>query len=72
MVSIFERKLSTKNFKVRDNRIDLRRKTNDLIALLVTDAMQRESAIADDYWRYTFQHEKKDRTEVSLQNIDRK
>jgi hypothetical protein len=40
--------------------------------MLVTDAMQRESAIADDYWRYTLQNGKKDQVEVALQNIERK
>jgi hypothetical protein len=40
--------------------------------MIVTDAMQRESAIADDYWRYTFKHGKKDQVEVALQNIERK
>ena len=44
---------------------------NDLLWLLVTDAMQRESAIADDYWRETFQNGKKDQTEVSLKQIER-
>jgi hypothetical protein len=40
--------------------------------MIVTDAMQRESAIADDYWRYTFKHGKKDQVEVALQNIERR
>jgi hypothetical protein len=34
--------------------------------------MQRESAIADDYWRYTLQHGKRDQVEVVLQNIELK
>ena len=34
--------------------------------------MQRESAIADDYWQYTLKHGKKDQVEVALQNIERK
>ena len=34
--------------------------------------MQRESAIADDYWRYTLTHGKHDQMEVALQNIERK
>lgn len=61
-----------KNLQVSDDPIYLQRKRNDSIVLLVTDVMQRESAIADDYWRYTFQHGKKDQTESSLQNIDQK
>jgi hypothetical protein len=40
--------------------------------MIVTDVMQRESAIADDYWRYTLKHGKKDQVEVALQNIERK
>jgi hypothetical protein len=39
---------------------------------IVSDAMQRESAIADDFWRYTFKHTKKNRIEVVLENIERK
>ena len=34
--------------------------------------MQRECAIADDYWRYVLLHEKKDRVEFCLENIERK
>ncbi|CAF1368298.1 unnamed protein product [Rotaria sordida] len=37
-----------------------------------SDAMQRESAIANDYWSYTLKHEKKDQIEVALQNIERR
>lgn len=33
--------------------------------------MQRESAIADDYWRHTLHQGKKDQVEVALQNIER-
>ncbi|UJR27965.1 hypothetical protein I4U23_009223 [Adineta vaga] len=36
----------------------------------ITDAMQRESAIADDYWRYTLKHGKKDQVQVTLQNLE--
>ncbi|CAF4933130.1 unnamed protein product, partial [Rotaria socialis] len=32
-----------------------------------SDATQRESAIADDYWSSTLQHGKKDQVEVALQ-----
>ncbi|CAF3552086.1 unnamed protein product [Rotaria sp. Silwood1] len=38
----------------------------------VSDAMQRESAIADDYWSYVVKHGKKDQIEVAVQNIERK
>ena len=34
--------------------------------------MQRESAIADDYWRYTLKNGKKDQLEVAIQNLERK
>ncbi|CAF3203613.1 unnamed protein product [Rotaria sp. Silwood2] len=40
--------------------------------MIVNDVMQRESAIADDYWSYTLKHGKKDRVEVAIQNIERK
>jgi hypothetical protein len=39
---------------------------------LVTDEIQRESAIADDFWRHVFTHTKKNRTDVILENIERK
>ena len=39
--------------------------------MIVTDMMQRESAIADDYWRDTLKNGKKDQVEVALQNIER-
>ena len=39
---------------------------------LVTDTMQRESAIADDFWHFTFQHPKKHQIELTLENIERK
>ena len=39
--------------------------------LTVTDAMQRESAIADDYWRYALTHGKQDEVHVALQNMER-
>jgi hypothetical protein len=35
--------------------------------------MRRESAIAEDYWRYTFKQNKQnknDRIEIALQNIE--
>ncbi|CAF1117491.1 unnamed protein product [Rotaria sordida] len=38
----------------------------------ISDAMQRESAIADDYWSYTLKHGKKDQVEVAIQNIERR
>jgi hypothetical protein len=34
--------------------------------------MRRESAIADDYWYYIFKQNKNDRTEIALQNIEKK
>jgi hypothetical protein len=34
--------------------------------------MQRESAIADDFWRNVFRHPKKNRIDVILENIERK
>jgi hypothetical protein len=34
--------------------------------------MQRESAIADDFWRSAFKHTKKNRMDVILENIERK
>jgi hypothetical protein len=34
--------------------------------------MRRESAIADDYWHDIFKDNKKDRTEIALQNIEKK
>jgi hypothetical protein len=39
---------------------------------IVTDAMQRESAIADDFWRNIFRHPKKNRIDAILENIERK
>ncbi|CAF1599127.1 unnamed protein product [Adineta ricciae] len=39
--------------------------------LKITDAMQRESAIADDYWRYALTHGKQDEVHVALQNMER-
>ncbi|CAF1207939.1 unnamed protein product [Rotaria sp. Silwood1] len=38
----------------------------------VSDAMQRESALADDYWSSTLKHGKKDQIDVTIQNIERK
>ncbi|CAF1583060.1 unnamed protein product, partial [Adineta steineri] len=38
----------------------------------ITDAMQRESAIADDYWRYTLKYRKKDQMEIALHDIEQK
>ncbi|CAF1526665.1 unnamed protein product, partial [Adineta steineri] len=38
----------------------------------ITDAMQRESAIADDYWRYTLKYRKKDQIEIALHDIEQK
>lgn len=34
--------------------------------------MQRETAIADDYWSFTLKHGKKDQVEVALHNIELK
>ncbi len=48
------------------------KKTTFFFGIKVTDAMQRESAIADDYWRYTLKHGKRDKVEVAIQNIERK
>ena len=59
-----------KNFEVKLDRYNLNEKKGFFDK--VTDAMQRESAIADDYWRYTLKHGKKDQVEVALQNIERK
>jgi hypothetical protein len=47
-------------------------KERNILFEIVTDAMQRESAIADDYWQNTLKHGKKDKIEVALQNLDRK
>ncbi|CAF1284448.1 unnamed protein product [Didymodactylos carnosus] len=38
----------------------------------ITDSMQRESAIAEDYWRYTLRHETKNQTEIALENLEQK
>ncbi|CAF0967570.1 unnamed protein product, partial [Didymodactylos carnosus] len=38
----------------------------------ITDFMQRESAIAEDYWRYTLRHEEKSRTEITLESLEQK
>lgn len=45
---------------------------NERDYFLVTDGMQRESAIADDFWRYTFKHTQKNRMDVILENLERK
>ena len=34
--------------------------------------MQRESAIADDYWHCSFQHSKQNPLELLLENIEQK
>jgi hypothetical protein len=34
--------------------------------------MRRESAIAKEYWHETFKHDKNDRMEVTLRNIEEK
>jgi pyrimidine operon attenuation protein/uracil phosphoribosyltransferase len=47
-------------------------KEKNIFYIIVTDAMHRESAIADDYWSYTLKHSKQDQIEVVLQNIERK
>jgi len=39
---------------------------------IVTDELRREKAIAEDYWRETFQDNKNDRMETALQNIEQK
>jgi hypothetical protein len=39
---------------------------------IVSDAMRRESAIADDYWHHIFKDNKNDRMEIALQNIEQK
>jgi hypothetical protein len=44
---------------------------NDRCICIVTDAMRRESAIADDFWRHIFKHTK-NRMDVILENIERK
>ncbi|CAF1605995.1 unnamed protein product [Adineta ricciae] len=38
----------------------------------INDVMQRESAIADDFWRYAFKHAKKTRVDIVLEAIERK
>lgn len=43
-----------------------------MLFVLVTDTMQRESAIADDFWRHMFKYPKKNRIDVMLENIERK
>ncbi len=50
----------------------MRRKNHFVFVITATDAMQREAAIADDYWRSTLKNGKKDQIEVALQNIERK
>ena len=40
--------------------------------ILVTDIMQRESAIADDFWRSIFQHSKENHLDRILENLERK
>jgi hypothetical protein len=52
------------------DRIFIERKS--FLHMIVTDPMQRESAIANDYWSFTLKHGKKDQIEVALQNIERK
>ncbi|CAF1523666.1 unnamed protein product, partial [Didymodactylos carnosus] len=37
-----------------------------------SDSMQRESAIAEDYWRYIFKHEKKTQTEIAMESLEQK
>ncbi|CAF1005183.1 unnamed protein product [Adineta steineri] len=37
-----------------------------------SDVMQRESAIADDFWRYALKHAKKNHMDMVLENIERK
>jgi hypothetical protein len=39
---------------------------------ILTDIMQRKSAIANDYRRYTLKYENKAQVKVALQNIERK
>jgi len=39
---------------------------------IVSDRMRRESAIAKEYWHETFKHDKNDRMEVTLRNIEQK
>ena len=41
------------------------------LLMIVTNAMQRESAIADDYWWENLKRGKKNQTEVTLGNIER-
>jgi len=42
------------------------------VIYIVSDAMRRESAIADDYWHHIFKHNENDRMEIALQNIEQK
>jgi hypothetical protein len=39
---------------------------------IVSDAMRRESAMAEDYWHDIFKQNKHDGVEVILQNIEQK
>lgn len=43
-----------------------------MLLFLVTDTMQRESAIASDYWRSILKWERKQQIETTLANIERK
>lgn len=43
-----------------------------MFRIIVTDLMQRESAIADDYWRDTLKHGKQEQIDVALRNIEQK
>jgi len=52
------------------NRIDFEEEKTILCLLLVTDPMQRESAIADDYWNENLKNKTKDSVEIKLQNIE--
>lgn len=65
-------KMTNEGFQSRNHCKEIDNDENIVMMVIVTDIMQRESAIADDYWRETFQSGKKDPTEISLKSIERK
>ncbi|UJR12701.1 hypothetical protein I4U23_016875 [Adineta vaga] len=54
------------------DRIDINSNSIDKEEFKITDAMQRESAIADDYWRYTLKNGEKNQMEITLHHIEQK
>ena len=57
--------------KVRDFVLSAKKADSNCHDILVTDSMQRESAIAEDYWRTALKTGRKEAVDVSLQNIER-